>query len=93
MRIEDNRQDNKCIMFKDLEVGSVFEHVGLNNMIMIKLDEVVLRNEYGTYDSRNALRIDDADVTLGGSSTSVELWHISPESKVIPVNAKLVIEE
>ena len=33
MRIEDNRRDNKSIMFNNLEVGRVFEHVELN-MIM-----------------------------------------------------------
>jgi hypothetical protein len=78
MRIEDNRRDNKGIMFKDLEVGRVFEHVELN-MIMIKFDN----SDFGY--NRNALRID--------SDADTKLWHVSPDSKVIPVNAKLVIEE
>lgn len=95
MRIEDNRLSRKGVMFKDLEVGSVFEHVGLNNMIMIKLDEVTPLDEYGrgSYNSRNALRIDEADVTLNVHRTSTELWHIAPESMVIPLNVKMVIEE
>lgn len=92
MRIEDRRRDNNSIMFKDLEVGSVFEHAELN-LIMIKLDEVVLWKEAESDEIRNALCVYDADAALGGSSTSVELWHISPESWVIPVNAKMVIEE
>ena len=90
MKIEDNRRNDKCIMFKDLEVGRVFEHVDFA-MIMIKLDDVIPRMEGDSYKARNALRIGDTD--LEGSSTSVELWHISPESRVIPVEAKLVIEE
>lgn len=77
MRIEDNRRDNKYIMFKDLEAGEVFEHVGLN-MIMIKLDQKSYISP-----NKNAVRIDDV----------TELWNVSPESRVIPVNAKLVIEE
>ena len=82
MRIEDNRLNNKCIMFKDLEAGRVFEHVGLE-MIMIKFNNSNF-NYKGTI-NRNALRIDsDADTTL---------WHIGPDSLVIPVNAKMVIEE
>lgn len=87
MRIEDNRRNNKCIMFKDLEVGRVFEYVDFA-MIMIKLDEVTLWTVGST---RNALRIGDTD--LERSNTSAELWHISPESRVIPLEAKLVIEE
>lgn len=78
MRIEDNRRDNKSIMFKDLEVGRVFEHVELD-MIMIKFDN----SDFGY--NRNALRIDN--------DAETKLWRVSPESKVIPVNAKLVIEE
>ena len=92
MKIQDNRRANKCVMFNDLEVGSVFEHVNLN-MIMIKLDETNLRDHDGFFHIKNALCIYDADVAALGGSTSTELWHVSPESKVIPVNAKLVIEE
>lgn len=79
MRIEDNRRGNKCITFKDLEAGGVFEHVGLN-MIMIKLDP---KSFSSSNKKRYAVRIDDV----------TELWNISPESRVIPINAKLVIEE
>lgn len=95
LKLTDNRSINKMIPFKDLAVGTVFEHPGLK-MIFMKIEpfrNICEDERYPTDENyyRNAVRLDNRECARGKGCG--ESWHIDPEGFVHPVSAELVIIE
>lgn len=91
MKLIDVRPANKMVPFKDLPVGTVFEHPGLK-MIFMKIEPFKnicegdqLQAEY----YKNAVRLDNREGARGKGCG--ESWQIAPEGFVHPVSAELVI--
>lgn len=88
LKLTDNRRTNITVPFKDLPVGTVFEHLGMK-MICMKIETFKYRDERysGEELSKNAVRLDNRDDGCG------EAWFIAPEGRVHPISAELVITE
>ena len=84
MKLIDVRPANKMVPFKDLPVGTVFEHIGLK-MICLKIETFRLdcdnNSRYPIGNPwKNAVRLDNGDGGFG------EVWFIAPEGLVHPLN-------
>lgn len=88
LKLTDNRRANIMVPFKDLPVGTVFEHIGLK-MICMKIETFKYNDQrlLGEECSKNAIRLDNRDNGCG------EAWFIAPEGRVHPISAELVITE
>lgn len=91
LKLTDNRPANKLIQFKDLAVGTVFEHPGLK-MIFMKIEPFKIICEGDQLQAeyyKNAVRLDNQEGARGKGCG--ESWRIDPEGFVHPVSAELVI--
>lgn len=92
MKLIDARPANKMVPFKDLPVGTVFEHIGMH-MILLKIETFEYncdkdgRYPVGDY-YKNAIRLDNRDGGFG------EVWFIAPEGSVHPLNdVEIIIKD
>lgn len=84
MKLIDARPINKMVPFKDLPVGTVFEHLGIK-MIFLKIETF---NNYDKDGCKNAIRLDNRDGGFG------EVWFIAPEGSVHPLNdVEIIIKD
>lgn len=81
MKIADCRKQGKTILFKELVIGSVFEHT-LNKRIFMKIDPVNIPEDRYPAFVRNAIDLETAD-----------LWNFNDDSLVHPLDARLVIDD
>ncbi len=81
MKIADCRKQSKTILFKELAIGSVFEHQ-LNKRIFMKIDSVNIPEDRYPAFVRNAIDLETAD-----------LWNFNDDSLVHLLDARLVIDD
>ena len=81
MKIADCRKQGKTAVFKELAIGSVFEHQ-LNKRIFMKIDPVNIPEDRYPAFVRNAIDLETAD-----------LWNFNDHSLIHPLDARLVIDD
>ena len=82
MKIDDCRKQSKTVLFKELDIGSVFEYPLNNKTIFMKIDTVnVPEGRYPAF-ARNAIDLRMTD-----------LWNFNDDSLVHPLDARLVIDD
>lgn len=92
MKLIDDRPANKMVPFKDLPVGTVFEHLGMR-MIFLKIETFKYNCDKDsripiTDGFKNAVRLDNYDGGFG------ESWFIAPEGSVHPLNdVEIIIKD